>query len=114
MPWHLGNAMSDVIDDIDPGNALLLEQEHCLTFLLAENCDKHVGAGDFSLTGTLYMEDCTLQHALEAQRRLGFAILVMHGDQRCGGVNELLQIMLEFFEVCATRTQNSGGSLIIQ
>src|SRR5450830_178387 len=106
--------MGDVVDDIDTCNALLLEQEDRLAFLLAEDRDQHVGARHFTLTGTLHMEDSTLQDTLKAQSRLGFAILVMDGDQRRGGVDELLQIVLEFIEIGATGTQDGGGSLIIQ
>jgi len=60
------------------------------------------------------VEDCPLQHALKPERRLCLAVLVMNGDQRSGGVDELLQIMLEFIEVCAAGTQYSGCSLIVQ
>ncbi len=94
--------MSDVVDDIDTCNALLLEQEHCLAFLFAEDCDKHVGTRHFAFTGTLHMEYGTLQDTLEAQRRLGFAIFVMNGNQRRGGVDKLLQVVFEFVEVRTT------------
>jgi len=106
--------VGDVVDDIDTGNALLLEQEHCLAFLFAEDGDKHIGARDFTLTGALYVENSTLQYPLKAQGRLGFTVLVMHGDQWRRGVDELLQVMLEFVEVGAARTQNGGGSFVIQ
>src|SRR5689334_4122281 len=106
--------MSDVIDDINACNALLFQQEHRLTLLLTEDCNQHVGASYFAFARALYMKDSTLQYTLEAQGWLGFAILVMKGDQRRGGVDELLQVMLEFVEVCTARTQNGGGCLIIQ
>ncbi len=60
------------------------------------------------------MEHSALQYPLEAQGRLGFAVLVMHGDQWRGGVDKLLQVMLEFVEVGAARTQHGGGSFIVQ
>ncbi|MNP67846.1 hypothetical protein D3C76_1637230 [compost metagenome] len=60
------------------------------------------------------MEDCALQYTLEAQGWLGFAVLVVHGDQRRGGVDELLQVVFEFVEVCAAGAQNGRGGLIIQ
>ncbi|MNS81103.1 hypothetical protein D3C72_1148040 [compost metagenome] len=114
MPRHFGNAMGDVVDDIDARNALLFQQEHCLTLLLTEDRDQHVGASHFAFARALYVKHSTLQYTLEAQGWLGFAILVMHGDQWRGGVDELLQVMLEFVEVCTARTQNGGGSLIVQ
>lgn len=106
--------MGDVVDDINACNALLFQQEHCLAFLLTEDGDQHVSASHFAFARALYVKDSTLQNTLEAQGGLGLAILVMHGDQRRGGVDELLQVMLEFVEVCAAGTQNGGGSLIVQ
>eukprot|EP01132_Coremiostelium_polycephalum_P016380 gene16379-biopygen8373 len=114
MPRHLGNAMGDVVDDINTGNALLLEQEHSLAFLLAEDRHEHIGPCDFALAGALYVENGTLQYPLEAQGWLGLAVLVMNGDQRRGGVDKLLQVMLEFVEIGTTRTQYGGGSFVIQ
>ena len=104
VPRHFRDTVGDVIDYINTGNALLLEQEHGLAFLFAENCHKHVRARDFTLTGALYVEHSTLQYPLEPQGWLGFAVLVMHGDQWRGGVDKLLQVMLELVEVGAART----------
>src|SRR5471030_2117192 len=114
MPRHFGNAMGDVVDDINTGNALLLEEEYGLAFLLAEDRHEHVGPCDFALAGALYVENGTLQYPLEAQGWLGLAVLVMNGDQRRGGVDKLLQVMLEFVEIGTTRTQYGGGSFVIQ
>src|SRR5690606_41035063 len=63
--------------DLDASDTLLLEQEYRLTFLLAENCHQHIGAGHFSLAGALHMEHGTLQYTLEAQRRLSLAVLIV-------------------------------------
>jgi hypothetical protein len=79
MPWHLGDAVGDVVDHIDAGNALLFEQEHGLAFLFAEDRHQHVGASHFALAGALHVENSTLQHTLEAQGWLGFAVLVVTG-----------------------------------
>lgn len=106
--------MGDVVDDVDTRHALLLEQEHRLAFLFAEDRHQHVGAGHFALAGALHVEHGTLQHALETQRRLRLAVLVMHGDQRGGGIDELLQVVLELVEIGATGAQNGRGSLIVK
>ena len=45
----LGDAVGDVVDHVDAGDVLLLEQEHGLAFLFAEQRHQHVGAGDLSL-----------------------------------------------------------------
>ncbi|MCY1410751.1 hypothetical protein D3C76_1354550 [compost metagenome] len=114
MPWHLGDSMSDVVHHIDSGHALLLEQKDGLALLFTENRHQHVGASDFTLARALYVKDSTLQDTLETQGWLGFAILVVEGDQWRGGVDELLQVVLEFVEVGAACTQHGGGCLVIQ
>ena len=48
--------------------------------LFAENRDQHIGRGDFLLAARLHVEHGALQHALESQRRLHFAILVVLAD----------------------------------
>ncbi len=66
MPWHLGNAVGNVVDHVDTGHALLLEQEHGLAFLFAEDRHQHIGTGHFTFAGALHVEHGTLQHTLEA------------------------------------------------
>ncbi len=114
MPRHLGNAMGDEVDHVDTRYALLLEQEYRLAFLLAEDRHQHIGASHFALAGTLHMKYRALQHALEAQGRLGFALFVMLGDQWRGGVDEFLQVMPEFLEIGATCAQHAGCRIVIQ
>ncbi|MNM88183.1 hypothetical protein D3C81_1003860 [compost metagenome] len=114
MAWHLGNAVSDVIDHIYTGDALLLEQEHRLAFLFAENRHQHVRASHLTLAGALHMEHRALQNALEAQGRLGLAVLVMLRNQRRGGIDELLQIAPQLVQVRPARTQHSRRGLVIQ
>ena len=111
---HLADAVGDVVDNVDARHALLLEQEHCLAFLFAEDRHQHIGAGHFALAGALHVEHGTLQHTLEAQGRLRLAVLVMHRDQRGGRIDELLQVVLEFVEIGATGAQNGRGSLIVK
>ena len=82
--------MRNVIDDIDTRDVLLLEQEHRLAFLLAEDGNQHVGASYFPFARALYVEHRTLKNALKTQRRLCFALLIVLGDQWRGGVDELL------------------------
>ena len=106
--------MGDVVDHIDAGHALLLEQEHGLTFLLAEDRDQDISAGHFTLAGALHMEDSTLQNALEAQSRLGFAIFIVLRNQWRGGVDKLLQIVAQLVEVGPTGPQHTGSCLVIQ
>ena len=102
MPGHLGNAVGNKVDHVDARHALLLEQEYGLAFLLTEDGHQHIGAGHFTLAGALHMEHRTLQDPLEPQGWLGFTVFVVDGDQGSRGINKLLQVMLEFLEVCAT------------
>lgn len=60
------------------------------------------------------MEHRALQHALEAQSWLGFALFVVLGNQRRGGVDELLQIMAQLVEIGSTGAQHAGRRLVIQ
>lgn len=114
MTGHLGDAVGNVVDHVDAGHALLLEQKHGLALLLTEDGDQHVGARHLTLARALHMEYGALKNALEAQGRLGLAILVMLRDQRRGGVDELLQIMPELIQVGATGAQYGRCSLVIQ
>ncbi|MDT4809889.1 hypothetical protein FQZ97_427910 [compost metagenome] len=114
MTGHLGDAMGDVVDHIYTGDALLLEQEHRLAFLFAEDRHQHIGAGHLALAGTLHMEHRTLQDALEAQRRLGFAILVVLGNQRRGGVDEFLQVPPQLVQVRPASPQHGRRGLVVQ
>ena len=50
-----------------------------LGLLFAEDGDQDIGTAHLGIAGRLDMEDGTLQHALEAQRRLGFPVFVVTG-----------------------------------
>ena len=69
----LGDAVGDVIDHVQPGDVLLVEQIDRLGVLLAEQGHQDVGPGDLLLARGLHVEDRPLQDPLEAQRRLGLA-----------------------------------------
>ncbi|MNJ58172.1 hypothetical protein D3C77_537950 [compost metagenome] len=60
------------------------------------------------------MEDGALQNALEAQRRLGFPLLVMRRNQRRGRIDELPEVMTQLVQVGPTSTQHTGCRLVIQ
>jgi len=114
MARHLGNAVGNVVDHVDTGHALLFEQEHGLAFLFAEDRHQHVGTGYFTFAGALHVEHGTLQHTLEAQGWLGFAVFIVDWNQGRGGIDELLQVVLEFVEIGATGAQNGRSSLIVK
>ncbi len=68
----LAHAVRDEVDHVQARHALLVQVIHGVRILLAEDGDEHVGAGDFLLAVRcrLHVHDGTLDHALEAQRRL--------------------------------------------
>ncbi len=110
----LGNAMSDVIDDIDTRNVLLLEQENRLAFLLAEDGDQDIGTGDFTLARALHMEYGTLQNSLEPQGGLGFALFIVLWNKWCGGINEFLQVVPELVQARPAGPQYGSSRFIVQ
>src|SRR5207249_539070 len=79
---RLGDAVRNVVDDVEARDALLLEEIHRVRVLLAENGDQDVRSGDLLLARGLDVQDGALDHALEAQRRLGVDLAV-GGDPRC-------------------------------
>ena len=52
--------MRDVINDVDPGNVLLLQEKDRLTLLLRKDRDQHVSTCDLSLARGLNVENCPL------------------------------------------------------
>ena len=71
----LGDAVRDVVDDVEPGHALLVQEVDGVRVLLAEDRDQDVGAGHLLLAGGLDVQDGALDHALEAERGLGVDLL---------------------------------------
>ena len=86
----LGDAVRDVVDDVEPGHVLLVQVIDRVRILFAEDRYQHVGAGDLLARG-LHVVDRALEHALEAQRGLGVALdLVLQHRDRIG--DGLLQV----------------------
>src|SRR6185436_17568948 len=73
---RLGDAVRDVVHHVEARDALLLQEVHRVRILLAEDRHQHVGAGDFFLAGGLHVQDGALDHALEAEGRLGVDLAV--------------------------------------
>ena len=73
--------------------------------LLAEDRDQHVRRRDFLLAARLHVEHGALQHALEAQRRLHFAIVVVL-EARGRLVDEVLQLLAQARDVGAAGPQD--------
>lgn len=101
----LGDAMRQIVDDVQPGHILLVEEVHRMRILLAKDRHQHVGASDLLLARGLHVVDGALQHALEAQRRLGVAAIVFRqaGDR---GFDRLFQVRTQAARVRAGRLQD--------
>ena len=68
--------MRDIVDDIEARDVLLAQQERRMRLLFAEDGDEHIGHAHFLATAGLHMEHSPLQHPLEPQRRLHFALVI--------------------------------------
>jgi hypothetical protein len=91
LPWlrlwrvALGDAVGDEVDHVQPRHALLVQVVDGVRVLLAEDGDQHVGAGDFLLAvaSGLHVHDGALDHALEAERRLGVDLVGRRRPSAC-------------------------------
>ena len=101
----LRQSVRDVVDDIEASHVLAIEQEHRVALLLAENRDQHVGDADFLLAARLHMEHRPLQHALETQRRLHFALLAFL-QARSRLIDMFLELLLQLAKIRAAGAQD--------
>ncbi len=62
----LGDAVGDVLDRIEAGHLLLLQEEGGVALALGEDGDEHVGAGHFLAAGGLHVHHGAVDDALEA------------------------------------------------
>jgi hypothetical protein len=88
----LRQAVGDVVDDIETRDVLHRQQVGRMRVLLAEDRDQHVRGRDFLLAARLDVEHGALQDALEAQRRLNLAIVVVLEPWR-GLIDEVFQVL---------------------
>ncbi len=109
----LGDAVRDVVDNIEAGHAALVEEIDRVRFLLAEDGDQHVGAGDFLLAGGLDVQDGALDDALESLRGLRVGV----GVRRQAGrvlVDEVGEHAAQLVEVDAAGLEDFGGRRIVE
>ena len=76
---RLGDAVRDVVDRVEPGHVLLLQEIDRVALALGEHRDQHVGAGHLLAARGLDVDRGALQHALKARGRLG--VVLVRGDQ---------------------------------
>jgi len=88
---NLRQPVRDVIDDVEPRDALAVEEEHRVALLFAEDRHQHVADADLFLAARLHVEHGALQHPLEAERRLHLALLAFLETRR-----RLIDVIPEF------------------
>ncbi len=74
----LGDAVADIVDRIEAGHVLLLQEEGGVALPLGEDGNEHVGPRHLLPSRGLHMRHGAVDHALEACRRLGIAMGVEH------------------------------------
>ena len=97
--------MGDEIDDVEARDLLQPEQVGRVRVLFAENRDQHVGDRDLLLAARLDVEHGPLQHALETQRGLHFAVVVLL-EAGGGLVDEVLELVAQARSVGPARAQD--------
>ena len=90
--------MRNVIDDVQPRDVLQIHQINCLRLLFTEYGNQDIGARDFFLTTRLHVENCALQHALEAECGLNVRIVILRHQRRLL-LDELGQLPAQFGNV---------------
>ena len=68
--------MRYVVNDVKPGDTLLTQEINRVGILLGKDRDEYVGAGYLTLARTLHVQNRTLNHPLEPDRRLGVCLFV--------------------------------------
>jgi hypothetical protein len=109
------DAVGDEVDDVQARHALLVQVVDGVAVLLAEDRHQHVGAGHFLLATAraLHVHDGALDHALEAQRRLRVAGVVLGEDRHRLG-DDVAQVLPEAAVVGAAGLQHLHGRRVVE
>jgi hypothetical protein len=110
---HLGNAVRHVVHHVEAADVLLVQEIHGVRFLLAENGDQDIGAGDFLLAHALDVQHRALDHALETDGRLGVD-LAARGELGHVFLEEGAQAAAQFLDVAAAGAQHARGGGIVE
>ena len=111
-PGRFSDTMGNVIDCIEAGHVLFLQEIYSVAFAFREHGDESVCAGYFLAARGLDVNRRALQHALKARRRL--CVVAVGGDE----VGELIVDIFEDFaaqpiELDAAGTQHGDRVLIL-
>ena len=107
----LGDAVRDVVDRVEPGHVLLLQEIDRVALALGEHRDQHIGAGHLLASRRLHVDRGALQHALETRGRLGvFAVVRDEVSQLVIDIGE--DFAAQPVEIDAARAQDRDRVLI--
>ena len=73
--------MGNEVDHIQTGHILAFQEVNRLRLLFGKDSDQNVGTADLPFARALNVEDGALKHALEAQRWLGIAAIILIPQQ---------------------------------
>ena len=105
--------MADVVDDVEAGDALLLEQIDGVRVALAEHGHEQVSVGDSVALGSLGVHERPLQHPLEAQRLLRHGVRVVRHDLDLLG-QERLEIDAQLAQISATVADDVDDTRVVE
>jgi hypothetical protein len=109
----LRHAVADVVDDVEAGHALLLEQVHREAVALAVHRDQEVAAGHLRAAGALDVHRGALEHPLERQRLIRPRLLVL--GQRLDRVGqELLELGAQLGHLAAALGDHVDRGRIVE
>jgi hypothetical protein len=104
--------MGDVVDCIEPGHALLLQEIDRMALAFGEHRDQHIRAGNLLAARRLDVNCSALQHPLEARRRLR-VIATLCANVRKVIVDAVQNLAAQAVEIDATRTKYGNRVLIL-
>ena len=111
-PRRFGDAVRDVVDGIEPGHVLLLQEIDGVALALGEHGDEHVCAGHLLAARGLDVDRGALQHALEARGRLG--VVAVGGDEVAELVVDIVQdLAAQPVEIDAAGAQHGDRVLVL-
>ena len=111
-PGSFGDTMRNVVNRVEPGHVLFLQDVNSVALALREHGDENVRAGYLLAARGLDMNRRALQHALEARRRL--RVVTVGGDEIADLVIDIVQdLAAQPLEVDAAGAQHSDRVLIL-
>ena len=110
---HLGDAVGDVVDRVQPRHVLQLEEVDGVGLPLGEERHQHVRAGHLLASRGLDVDDGALDHSLEGGRRPRLADTGVADVSGQLGVHVLGEDLSQLLDVDAARAQHGDRVLVL-